>query len=56
MLKEARDSMAGRVCILKMCSLFQREKLGLCDVGVFEPDYGRLSARQTLLSQQQKNG
>lgn len=47
MLKEARDSMAGRVCILKMYSLSQREKLGLCDVGVFEPDYGRLSARQT---------
>lgn len=30
LLKEAGESMAGRVCILRMYSLSQREKLGLC--------------------------
>lgn len=46
MLKEARDSMAGRVCILKMYSLSQREKLGLCDIGELEFNLAALSARQ----------
>lgn len=48
MLKEARDSMAGRVCILKMYSLSQREKLGLCDVDNLELDYDELLKRQAV--------
>ena len=46
MLAEARDTMAGRVCILKMYSLSQREKLGLCEEGEIEFDYNKLSERQ----------
>lgn len=46
MLAEARDTMAGRVCILKMYSLSQREKLGLCEEGEIELDYDILSERQ----------
>ena len=33
LMKEARDSLAGRICILRMYSLSQREKEGLSDIG-----------------------
>ncbi len=33
LLKEARDSLAGRICILKMYSLSRREKAGKSDLG-----------------------
>lgn len=46
MLKEARESMAGRVCILKMYSLSQREKLGLCDLEELDFELSRLLSRQ----------
>ncbi len=45
LLKEARDTLAGRICILKMYSLSQREKAGKCDIGEMEFSYDKLSER-----------
>ncbi len=45
LLKEARDSLAGRICILKMYSLSQREKDGKCALGEMEFSYDKLSER-----------
>ncbi len=45
LLKEARDSLAGRICILKMYSLSQREKAGNCDLSEMEFSYDKLLER-----------
>ena len=45
LLKEARDSLAGRICILKMYSLSQREKAGRCDLGELSFSYASLLER-----------
>lgn len=51
MLKEARESMAGRVCILRMYSLSQREKIGLCDLEELDFEFSKLSTRQEKFSE-----
>jgi predicted AAA+ superfamily ATPase len=45
LLKEAQDSLAGRICILKMFSLSQREKEGKCELGKMEFTFSALSDR-----------
>ena len=45
LLKEARDSLAGRICILRLYSLSQREKAGKCDLGEMEFSFRALSER-----------
>lgn len=50
LLKEARDSLTGRVCLLKMYSLSQREKLGLTDLGAVDFTYESLAERQKSFS------
>lgn len=45
LLREARDSLAGRICILKMYSLSQREKAGKYDLGEMEFSFKALSER-----------
>ena len=45
LLKEARDSLAGRICILKMFSLSQREKTGRSDQGEMRFSLRELSER-----------
>ena len=45
LLKEARDSLSGRLCILKMFSLSQREKEGNSELGEIEFTYNSLSER-----------
>ncbi len=45
LLKEAQDSLAGRICILKMYSLSQREKKGKSDIGEMEFSYTSLLKR-----------
>ena len=45
LLKEARDSLAGRICILRLYSLSQREKAGKCDLGEMEFSFKALSER-----------
>ncbi len=46
MLKEARDSMAGRICILKMYSMSQREKMDKLEVEELDFDFENLLKRQ----------
>ncbi len=48
LLKEAGDSLAGRICILRMYSLSQREKYGLLDVPAFQYEFEALTMRQQL--------
>ena len=50
LLKEARDSLAGRICILKMFSLSQREKEGRCELGELEFTFNALSERANSFS------
>ncbi len=45
LLREARDSLAGRICILKMFSLSQREKAGKSELGEMEFTFDALSER-----------
>ena len=45
LMRQARDSLAGRICILKMYSLSQREKLGKTDVGEINFDFSAISER-----------
>ena len=45
LLKGAQDSLAGRICILKMYSLSQREKAGKSDLGEMEFSYNSLIQR-----------
>jgi predicted AAA+ superfamily ATPase len=45
LLKEAQDSLAGSICILKMYSLSQREKKGKSDIGEMEFSYTSLLKR-----------
>lgn len=45
LMKEARDSLAGRICILRMYSLSQREKAGLPDIGELDFSLSGLSER-----------
>jgi hypothetical protein len=45
LMKEARDSLAGRICILRMYSLSQREKAGLSDLGEMDFSFAGLSQR-----------
>ena len=45
LIKNARDSLAGRICILRMYSLSQREKAGLCDIGELDFSIEGLSKR-----------
>ena len=46
LLREAGESLAGRICILKMYGLSQREKLGLCGMGNICFDLSSLTERQ----------
>lgn len=46
LLKEAGDSLAGRICILRMYSLSQREKQGIINIPEFELDFAKLMERQ----------
>ena len=46
LLSKARDSLAGRVCLLRMYSLSQREKLGLTALGTQEFNLEKLIARK----------
>ena len=50
LLKEARDSLAGRICILKMFSLSQREKEGKSELGEMEFTFNALSERANIFS------
>ncbi len=45
LLREARESLAGRICILKMFSLSQREKAGRCGLSEMEFSFDKLSKR-----------
>ena len=45
LLKETQDSLAGRICILKMYSLSQREKAGKSELGEMEFSYNSLMQR-----------
>ena len=45
LLKEARDSLAGRICILKMFSLSQREKRGRSELGEIGFTFDALTER-----------
>ena len=45
LLKGAQDSLAGRICILKMYSLSQREKAGKINLGEMEFSYSSLLQR-----------
>lgn len=46
LLKEAGDSLAGRICILRMYSLSQREKQGLADIGEIPFTFEALKKRE----------
>jgi hypothetical protein len=46
LLKQAGDSLAGRICILKMYSLSQREKDGMVDLGNIDYSFEGLCGRQ----------
>jgi hypothetical protein len=46
LLKQAGDSLAGRICILKMYSLSQREKEGMADIGNIDYSFEGLCRRQ----------
>jgi hypothetical protein len=46
LLKQAGDSLAGRICILKMYSLSQREKEGRTDLGNIDYSFEGLCGRQ----------
>jgi hypothetical protein len=46
LLKQAGDSLAGRICILKMYSLSQREKSGMTDIGNIDYSFEGLCGRQ----------
>lgn len=48
LIKEAGDSLAGRVCVLKMYSLSQREKLGLSNIDQIDFSLSALSERAVL--------
>lgn len=50
LLKEARDSLAGRICILKMFSLSQREKEGKSELGELDFNFVALSERAKKFS------
>lgn len=50
LLKEASDSLAGRICILKMFSLSQREKRGKSELGEMEFAFNALSKRANSFS------
>lgn len=47
LLKGEQDSLAGRICILKMYSLSQREKAGKSDLGEMEFSYNSLLQRSS---------
>ena len=51
LLKEARDTLAGRICILRMYSLSQREKEGKCDIGDMGYSYSALLGRSGMFSE-----
>lgn len=46
LLRQAGDSLAGRICILKMYSLSQREKEGMADIGNIDYSFEGLCSRQ----------
>ena len=48
LLEQAGDSLAGRVCILKMYSLSQREKAGLAHLGAIDFSFEHLLQREKL--------
>ena len=51
LVKKAGDSLAGRLCILKMYSLSAREKLGVDPVGKLDFSLKSLSVRKKLFGQ-----
>ncbi|MBR4799239.1 MAG: ATP-binding protein [Clostridia bacterium] len=51
LVKKAGDSLAGRLCILKMYSLSSREKLGVCPAGDLDFSLESLAARKKLFGQ-----
>lgn len=46
LLKNAGDSLAGRICILRMYSFSQREKLGLAKLGAVDFSFDKLLNRE----------
>lgn len=50
LMRQAQDSLAGRICILKMYSLSQREKMGKIDAGDIDFDYSALAKRAEIFS------
>lgn len=46
LLKNAGDSLAGRICILRMYSFSQREKLGLAKLGALDFSFDKLLNRE----------
>lgn len=48
LLEKAGDSLAGRICILKMYSLSQREKAGLASLGTIDFSFVSLMKREVL--------
>lgn len=55
LLKNAGDSLAGRICILRMYSFSQREKLGLAKLGAIKISLKELLARENLFTANNMN-
>ena len=51
LVKKAGDSLAGRLCILKMYSLSAREKIGVCPADELDFSLKALTARKKLFGQ-----
>lgn len=55
LLKHAGDSLAGRICILRMYSFSQREKNGLTKVGPIDFSFANLLEREKLFDENNIN-
>jgi len=55
LLKNAGDSLAGRICILRMYSLSWKEKNGITGIEPMKYDYTGLAQRETLFPQNDIN-
>jgi hypothetical protein len=54
LLRQSGDSLAGRICILKMYSLSQREKEGMVDIGNIDYSFEGLRGRQEVFKNQKE--
>ena len=55
LLKNAGDSLAGRICILRMYSFSQREKAGLAKLGAIDFSFANLLVRETHFAENDIN-